>query len=103
MKYTTRIALLALALSALLAGRNATAEPADAAANAIPKPVGEQPKKCDRWEGKEKRLETLKADLKLSVNQEAAWTEWVTTTGKQDVKMPNHGLTYPPLSAWKRC
>ena len=78
MKYTTRIALLALALSALLAGRNATAEPADVAANANPKPVGGEPTKCDRGEGKEKRLETLKTDLKLSVNQEAAWTEWVS-------------------------
>ena len=77
MKHSTRIALLTLALSALLAGRNASAEPADATATVTPKPVSAEPKKCDRWEGKEKRLETLKADLKLSVNQEAAWTEWV--------------------------
>ena len=78
MKHTTRIALLTLALSALLAGRNASAEQTDAAANVNPKPVSAEPKKCDRWEGKEKRLETLKADLKLNPNQEAAWNEWVS-------------------------
>ena len=78
MKHTTRIAILTLAISALLAGRNVLAEPADAAANVNPKPLSAEPKKCDRWEGKEKRLETLKTDLKLSANQEAAWTEWVS-------------------------
>ena len=78
MKYITRIAVLTLAVSGLLAGRNVLAEPADATADAKPKSISAEPKKCDRWEGKEKRLETLKADLKLSVNQESAWTEWVS-------------------------
>ena len=44
--------------------------------NRRPKPDSEEPKKCDRWEGKEKHLEALKSDLKLTANQEAAWTEW---------------------------
>ncbi|NOT85077.1 MAG: Spy/CpxP family protein refolding chaperone [Methylococcaceae bacterium] len=35
------------------------------------------PQKCDREAGKEKRLETLKSELKLNPNQEAAWAEWV--------------------------
>ena len=77
MKHITRIAILTLAISGLLAGRNVLAEPADTAALVNPKPASEEPKKCDRWEGKEKRLETLKTDLKLNANQEAAWTEWV--------------------------
>jgi len=78
MKHTTSIAILTLAISSLLAGRNVQAEPADAAALGKPKSDSEQPKKCDRWEGEEKRLETLKSDLKLNANQEAAWTEWVS-------------------------
>ena len=77
MKHTTRIALLTLVISGLLAGRNTLAEPADATVLGKPKPASEEPKKCDRWEGKEKCLETLKSDLKLNANQEAAWTEWV--------------------------
>ena len=77
MKHKTRIALLTLAISGLLVGRNVLAVPADAAVPGKPEPASEQPKKCDRWEGKEKRLETLKSDLKLNANQEAAWTEWV--------------------------
>jgi hypothetical protein len=77
MKHTTRIAVLTLAISGLFAGRNVLAEPADAAANINPKPVSAEPKKCDREQGKEKRLEALKTDLKLSASQEAAWTEWV--------------------------
>lgn len=77
MKQTTRIAILTLAISGLLAGRNVLAEPVDTAAPGKPKPAREEPKKCDRCEGEEKRLETLKSDLKLNANQEAAWTEWV--------------------------
>jgi periplasmic protein CpxP/Spy len=78
MKHITRIAILTLAISGLLAGRNVLAEPADAAALVKAKPASEEPKKCDRWEGKEKHLETLKSDLKLNASQEAAWTEWVS-------------------------
>ena len=77
MKHITRITILTLAISGLSAGRNVLAEPADAAALVKPKPASEEPKKCDRWEGREKRLEALKTDLKLNANQEAAWTEWV--------------------------
>ena len=76
MKHTTRIALLTFAISSLFVGRNVLAEPLDAAVLGKPKPVNEQPKKCDRWEGEERRLETLKSDLKLKPDQEAAWTEW---------------------------
>jgi periplasmic protein CpxP/Spy len=77
MKHTTRIAILTLAISGLLAGRNVLSEPADVTALGKPKPVKAEPKKCDRWEGEEKRLEKLKSDLKLNANQAAAWTEWV--------------------------
>ena len=77
MKYTSSIAIFTLAISGLLASQNVLAEPADAAALGKPKPASVEPKKCDRWEGKEKQLETLKSDLKLNANQEAAWTEWV--------------------------
>ena len=76
MKNKIKITLLTLAISCLLTGRNALAEPADAAAVDKPKPASEEPKKCDRWEGKEKHLEALKSDLKLTPNQETAWTEW---------------------------
>jgi protein CpxP len=76
LKHTTGIAILTLAILGLLAGRNVLAKPADAAALGKPEPASEGPRKCDRREGKEKRLETLKSDLKLNVNQEAAWTEW---------------------------
>jgi hypothetical protein len=76
MKHITRIAILTLTISGLLAGRNVLAEPADASALVKPKPASEEPKKCDRWEEKEQRLEKLKTDLKLNANQEAAWTEW---------------------------
>ena len=77
MRHTTRIALITLAISGLLAGRNVLAEPADVAAHNPPKTAGEEPKKCDGREGKGKRLETLKADLKLSPDQETAWTKWL--------------------------
>jgi protein CpxP len=77
MKHTTKIATLTLVISGLLAGRNVLAEPADTAALVNAKPASEEPKKCDRWEDREKRLEALKTDLKLHANQESAWTEWV--------------------------
>jgi len=77
MIHTTRIAIVTLAVSTLLIGNNAFAEPVDDSILSKPKLASEQPKKCDRWEGEEKRLETLKSDLKLNANQEAAWTEWV--------------------------
>jgi len=77
MKHSIKTILATLAISSLLAGSNVLAEPADAAAAAgKPESAGSEPKKCDRWEGKEKRLESLKADLKLNPVQEAAWTEW---------------------------
>jgi len=76
MKHRTKIAILTLAISSLLIGRNVLAEPAAVAAIGKPAVASEQPKKCDRWEGEEKRLETLKSDLKLNPNQEAAWAEW---------------------------
>ena len=78
MKHITRSALLTLAISGLLLGQNVLAEPADATALVKAKPAGEELKKCDRWEEKEKRLETLKTDLKLNASQETAWTEWVS-------------------------
>lgn len=71
-----RIALLTLVISGLLASQNVLAEPADVTATAKPKTISEETKKCDRWEGHEKRLETLKSDLKLNANQETAWTKW---------------------------
>src|SRR5664280_2659708 len=77
MKHTTKIATLTLVISGLLAGRNVLAEPAVSAALVNAKPASEEPKKCDRWEDREKRLEALKTDLKLNANQESAWTEWV--------------------------
>ena len=76
MKNKITITLLTLVFSGLLAGRNVLAEPADAAALVKPNPASEEPKKCDRWDGKEKRLEAHKTDLNLNPNQEAAWTEW---------------------------
>ena len=76
MIHTTRIAIATLAVSTLLVGSNVLAEPVDDSILSKPKLASEQPKKCDRWEGKEKRLEALKADLKLNASQEAAWTEW---------------------------
>ena len=78
MKHITRSTLLTLAISGLLLGQNVLAEPADATALVKAKPASEEPKKCDRWEEKEKRLETLKTDLKLNASQETAWTEWVS-------------------------
>ena len=78
MKHITRSTLLSLAISGLLLGQNVLAEPADATALVKAKPASEEPKKCDRWEEKEKRLETLKTDLKLNASQETAWTEWVS-------------------------
>jgi protein CpxP len=78
MKRTIQIAILALAVPSLLAGRSVLAGPAEgAAAPAKQEPAGAEPKKCGRWEEKEKRLETLKADLKLNATQEAAWADWL--------------------------
>jgi len=71
-----KIALLTLVSSGLLASHTVLAEPADVTATAKPKTIREETKKCDRLEGHEKRLETLKSDLKLNANQEAAWSEW---------------------------
>jgi periplasmic protein CpxP/Spy len=76
MKKTIQISMLTLAIPCLLTARIAMAEPADTAVDK-PKPASVEPKKCDYWKGKEKRLETLKSDLKLTANQETAWTEWV--------------------------
>jgi protein CpxP len=77
MKYTTRIVILTFAISGLLAGRNVLAKAADAAVPGKPESASLEPKKCDRWEEKEKYLDTLKADLKLDKSQEAAWNEWI--------------------------
>jgi len=77
MKHPIKITLFALALSSLWASAGAQAVPStDAAPTAKQEPTGE-PKNCDRWDRKEQRLETLKADLKLNPSQQAAWTEWV--------------------------
>jgi hypothetical protein len=66
--------LFSVTLSGLLTVPSIQADPTDVTVSA--KTSSEQPKKCDRWEGKEQRLEKLKADLKLNANQETAWTEW---------------------------
>jgi protein CpxP len=77
MKHTSKIANLTLSVPFLLASLQVLAEPADdASAPGKQEPAGGGPKKCDRWEEKEKRLETLKSDLKLTASQEAGWTEW---------------------------
>ena len=77
MKHTNKIAILTLAFSGLLSGMNVLAEATGAAAAAgRQEPATSGPEKCGRREGKEQRLETLKADLKLNPGQEAAWTEW---------------------------
>jgi periplasmic protein CpxP/Spy len=75
MKHATRISILTLIISSLLESQIVLAEAADTAAPGKQKPSNEQLKKCDRWE-EEKRLETLKSDLKLNANQETAWNEW---------------------------
>ncbi len=86
MKHTSKIAILTLSVPLLLAGRQVLAEPADASAAAgKQEPASGEPKKCDRREEKEKRLETLKSDLKLAASQEAAWTEFVGKI-KGDIK-----------------
>jgi hypothetical protein len=72
MKHSAKIILLTLAIPGLLSSWNALAQAAVGKAA----PAGEEMKNCDHWEGKAKRLETLKADLKLNPSQEAAWTEW---------------------------
>jgi hypothetical protein len=77
MKHTTKISALTLAVIALLTTQNVLAEGADPSAIAKQEPAGETPKKCDNEEGRGKRLEALKSSLKLTPNQEAAWTEWV--------------------------
>lgn len=81
MKNTIRIALLTVAISSLLSGGSIFAESADKPATASGKQeyAGVEPKKCERWEEKEKRLEKLKSELKLNANQEAAWTVWFGT------------------------
>lgn len=76
MKNTIKIFILTLAVSSLLTGRIVLAEPADTSTLVKPKPASTKLKKCDRWEEKEKHLEALKTDLKLTATQEAAWTEW---------------------------
>jgi hypothetical protein len=65
--------LLSITLSGLLVVPRIQAAPTDVTVSA--KTTSEQPK-CDRCESKEQRLETLKADLKLNANQEAAWADW---------------------------
>jgi hypothetical protein len=78
MKHTFKIAIPMLSVLCLLASRQVMAEPADAsAATGKQEPASAEPKKCDRWEEKEKRLDTLKSDLKLTASQEAGWTEFV--------------------------
>jgi periplasmic protein CpxP/Spy len=77
MKHTTKIFVLSLTISGLLTAQSALAESTNAAVPVKQEPVSETPKKCDHGEGKEKRLETLKSDLKLNASQEIAWTEWV--------------------------
>ena len=78
MKQLSKIAIIAFAVLSLLTGRQVLAEPAEASAAPGKQALASgEPKKCDHWkEGKEKRLETLKSDLKLTASQEAAWTEW---------------------------
>ena len=77
MKHTSKIAILMLSVPFLLASRQVLAEPGDdAPAPGKQGPASGGPKKCDRWEEKAKRLETLKSDLKLTASQEAGWTEW---------------------------
>jgi protein CpxP len=97
MKHTTKIAVLTLAISGLLVGRSVLAEPANTATNVNQKPVSEEPKKCDREDGKEKRLEALKTDLKLNAGQEAAWTEWV---GKIKVDRKNWKEQRENVESW---
>jgi periplasmic protein CpxP/Spy len=75
MKNIIQLSMLTLAIPSLLTASIAMAEPADTTAEKQ-KPASVEPKKCDYWKGEEKRLESLKADLKLTANQEAAWTEW---------------------------
>ncbi len=77
MKHTIRLVLIVLAVSSLLAGRNVSADPADAGVQSELSADSETQDKSERREGKEKRLEILKADLKLSPDQEAAWIDWV--------------------------
>jgi Spy/CpxP family protein refolding chaperone len=77
MKYLAKITLPILAILGLLTVLSVLADPAFAATSSEPTSASEQPKKCDRWEKKEQRLESLKSDLKLNPNQEIAWTEWV--------------------------
>jgi hypothetical protein len=74
MNHITKLTLLSVTLSGLLAVPSVQADPTDV--TVLAKTSSEQPKNCDRWEGKEQRLETLKADLKLQATQEAAWTDW---------------------------
>ena len=106
MKHTANIVILTLTISGLLVGRNVLAEPAGVATTpGKAESAGVEPKKCDRREGKEKYLETLKADLKLNANQEAAWTEWVGKI-KEDHKgweeKRKNAESWPSLSALER-
>ena len=77
MNQTFKIALFTSAISSLLTGHSVMAKTVDAASPSSPPATIEQPKKCDRLEGHEKHLVTLKSDLKLDASQEIAWTEWM--------------------------
>ena len=76
MKHTHKISVLTLAVIGLLATHNVLAETTDTGAVAKPGVTGEAPK-CEKEEGRGKRLEVLKSTLKLNASQEAAWSEWV--------------------------
>jgi periplasmic protein CpxP/Spy len=76
MKNIIQLSMLTIAIPCLFTARISMAEPAATAVVDKPKPASEEPKRCDHWKDKEKHLETLKSDLKLTANQEAAWTEW---------------------------
>ncbi|MCK9394531.1 MAG: Spy/CpxP family protein refolding chaperone [Methylobacter sp.] len=105
MKNIIRIAILTLAVTGLVAVQNVLAEQPGAAAFGKPESAGEQPKKCNRWDGREKRLDTLKSELKLNPNQEPAWAEWVDKT-KGDRKgweeMSKNAESWSSLSAPER-
>lgn len=73
MKHTIKIAVISLTIAGLLSAQSVWAESAGVADTSKQESSSEIPKKCDREAGK---LDTLKSDLKLNANQEAAWTEW---------------------------
>ena len=76
MKHTSTLFIALLSALCLLATRPVWSEPTDGSAPAKAEPASAEPKKCDRWEEKDKRLEALKTDLKLTPVQEAAWAEF---------------------------